>query len=79
MIKRPVLKPRFWIESTLAAAAAIMCLVTLIWHDWIELLSGIHPDSDDGSFEAVIVCAFAILALSMSLLARAEYRRIKPT
>lgn len=68
------LGPRFWIASVLAAIAAALCLLTLVWPDWIEAL-GIEPDGGDGSAELIVAGAFAAAALVAALLARVEWRR----
>jgi hypothetical protein len=72
------LRGRFWLELALAGIAAILFVLTLVWHDWIEAF-GIEPDGGNGSLEWVIVGVFAIAALTCAALARAEWRRSRPS
>jgi hypothetical protein len=65
---------RFWLEVALAGIAAILCVLTLVWHDWIEAF-GIEPDGGDGSLEWIVVAVFAVAALVCAALARSEWRR----
>jgi hypothetical protein len=70
------LRGRFWLELALAGVAAILFVLTLVWHDWIEAF-GIEPDGGNGSLEWIIVAVFAVAALVCGALARAEWRRGK--
>jgi hypothetical protein len=56
------LTPIFWIEAILAAANALLLVLTLVWEDWIEIVFGIDPDNHSGSLEwlIVIVCLCAL-------------------
>ena len=71
------LSGRFWLEVALAGIAAILFVLTLVWHDWIEAF-GIEPDGGNGSLEWVVVGVFAVAALVCAALARAEWRRSRP-
>jgi hypothetical protein len=68
-------RARFWIEAGLAALTAILFVVTLISREWIEEIFKVDPDGGDGSLEWAIVAALAATSLTLSLLARAEWRR----
>ena len=68
------MRGRFWLEAALAGVAAILFVVTLVWHDWIEAF-GIEPDGGNGSLEWVVVALFAVAALVCAALARSEWRR----
>jgi apolipoprotein N-acyltransferase len=72
------LRKRFWIESVAAGLCTFLFVVTLTWHDWLELVFGIDPDSGSGAAEWLIVGVTAALALTCSLLARIEWRRARP-
>jgi len=65
---------RFWIESLLAALSAILSVVTLVWHDWIEIVFGVDPDHGSGALEWLIVALAAGTAVAFAAIARAEWR-----
>jgi hypothetical protein len=46
---------RSWLEAVLGVAASGLGLVTLFWHDWIELLFGVDPDQGSGAVEWLLV------------------------
>jgi hypothetical protein len=68
-------RARFWIEAGLAALTAILFVVTLISREWIEEIFKVDPDGGDGSLEWVIVAVLFAASLTLSVLARAEWRR----
>lgn len=53
---------RRWISGSLAVAATLLLIMTLIWPRWIEGLFEASPDGGDGLFEVLSVVAFAVLA-----------------
>ena len=69
---------RFWIEAALALLAAGLFALTLISHEWIELLFGADPDGGDGSLEWTIVAVLLVATVVFALLARVEWRRAAP-
>ena len=66
---------RFHLEVTVAAVTASLFLVTLIWKDWIEIVSGVDPDRGSGALEWAIVLAMGLAALTSAVLARWEWKR----
>src|SRR5512133_3551884 len=66
---------RFWLEVTLAIASGATLLVTLSWHDWIEIAFGVDPDGGSGSLEWLVVVSIAVSVLTWSALARREWGR----
>jgi hypothetical protein len=66
---------RFWLEAGLAAASAVLLVVTLLWKDWIEIVFRVDPDQGSGSFEWMIVGVTAVAAVTCSILARVEWKR----
>src|SRR5947209_8823571 len=52
---RGTLPTRFWIESAPGAASTALLIVTLVWHNWIELAFGVDPDASSGALEWIIV------------------------
>jgi hypothetical protein len=65
----------FWVETALATLAAVIALLTVVWGDWVEAVSGFSPDHHDGSFELQLVLASALVAVTFSLLARRRWRQ----
>ena len=68
-------RARFWVELGLALAAAVLAVVTLIWHDWIEILFEVEPDGGSGELEWALTAALAIVAVGSAIAARLEFRR----
>jgi len=73
---------RRWVSGVLAAVSAGLLVLTLVWPQWIEGISGVEPDSGDGSAETVLVLGLvAVAALSsvdtVVLWRRARSRRLR--
>ncbi len=66
---------RFWIEAALALLTGFLALITPIFPDWIELISGWDPDQHDGSVERLIVIGLFIVCAALFGLAFTEWRR----
>jgi hypothetical protein len=66
---------RFWVRLALAVSSAALLVVTLVWHDWIEIVFRVDPDHGSGWLEWLIVVAASALALASSISARREWRR----
>ena len=66
---------RLWIETTLACSSFALLLVTVVWHDWIEVVLRVDPDGGSGLAEVVVGAALLAVALVSALLARRERRR----
>lgn len=71
------LRVRFWIESVVAAAAGVLALVTVFWHDWIEAVFGVDPDHGNGAVEWLVVAVLAVAAMALAAGARYEWRRVR--
>jgi hypothetical protein len=65
---------RFWIELGVAAASGLLCVLTLIQRDWVELIFGVDPDHGSGALEWAIVGGLAALAVLCAALAVIERR-----
>jgi hypothetical protein len=65
----------FWVRLALAAISAILSVVTLIWHDWVEIVFRIDPDHGSGWLEWLIVIMALGLAITFSISARREWQR----
>ena len=70
------LRRRFWIETALGSLTGILTVVTLISHEWIEIMFGVDPDRGSGALEWGIVLVLASATLLFGLLARAEWRHV---
>jgi membrane protein DedA with SNARE-associated domain len=62
-----------------AVIGAALAVLTLVWPDWIEVVTGFSPDHGDGSEEGVITVVFAGVAVLAGVLARVRWRRARPT
>lgn len=69
---------RFWLESVLGSATGILAVITLFWHDWIEAVFGVDPDSGNGSAEWAAVFVLLLLTVLLGAGARREWRRAQP-
>ena len=73
------LRKRFWVEIALSVATCAILVLTLIWHDWIELLLGADPDGGGGSLEWLITLSLLAITASSGSLARFEWRKARAT
>lgn len=67
---------RSGVATVMAALAAVIGIVTLIWPTWWESLLGESPDGGDGSLERLIALAWMAVAAGLALLARRDRRRV---
>ena len=58
----------------MALCAGILGLLTIFWHDWIEMLTGLDPDQHNGSVEWLLVAGLLAVAVAMGLVARRHWR-----
>jgi hypothetical protein len=65
----------FWVEIGSAAITGLLALITPIFPDWIEFVSGWDPDQHDGSVERIIVVGLFVVTIVMVALAASEWRR----
>ena len=68
----------FWVKLALAAISAALLVVTIVWHDWIEIVFRVDPDHGSGWLEWLIVILAFGLTLTFSISARQEWRRPVP-
>ena len=68
------LSPAFWTESVLACIAGLLAVLTAVWPDWVEAVSGFQPDKHDGSFEWMLVVGSGLATVVLANLARREWR-----
>lgn len=71
------LRSRFWFESIFSLFTGIMAVVTLVWHDWIEIIFRVDPDKGNGSGEWLAVAILLLVTITLAVAARLEWRRIQ--
>ena len=65
------------IETILAVILGAATILTAVWPDWIEGLTGWDPDHGNGSAEWLIVAVFAVATLIVAAMARRDLRVIR--
>jgi hypothetical protein len=73
------LQRRLRVKTVIGVVTGVLCVVTPIWPDWIEGMSGWDPDQHDGSLEWMIVTTLLIVTVTMLAMAAREWRRMKVT
>ena len=68
-------RPIFWAESALACIAGVLALLTAVWPDWIERVTGLQADAHSGSLEWILAAGCALAGVLLGTLARREWRR----
>jgi hypothetical protein len=69
-------KIRVGLETAVALLAGLLGAVTIFWHDWIEALTGLDPDQQNGSAEWLIVASLLVVAMAMGAVARRHWRML---
>lgn len=62
------------LETAVALLAGVLGIVTIFWHDWIEILTGWDPDHHNGSVEWILVVTLLAVAVAAGLAARRHWR-----
>jgi hypothetical protein len=57
-------------EAALASFAGGLAILTVFWHDWIEVLFHWDPDHHNGSTELLAIAGLAFLSLLLGATAR---------
>ena len=63
----------FYVMAALSAAAALAGMV--LGAEWIEELTGLHPDAGRGTLEFLLVLVPAVVAVGFGLLGHRALRR----
>jgi hypothetical protein len=71
------LQRRLWLKTFIGAVTGVLSVVTLIWPDWIEAISGWDPDQHDGSAEWMIVTALLLVTATMLAMVAREWQQLK--
>lgn len=64
------------IEVALAALTGGLGILTIVWHDWIEGLTGWNPDHHSGGYEVGLILVLFAVSVTCAALARRTYRRL---
>ena len=67
-------KLRAQLEAAVALCAAILAVLTIFWHDWIEAITGWDPDQHNGSVEWIVVIVLVTASVAMGLVARRHWK-----
>jgi hypothetical protein len=65
---------RVRLEAAIAVLAGALGILTLVWRDWIESLTGWDPDRHNGSAEWVIVAGLLAVAVAMGIASRRHWK-----
>lgn len=65
------------IEIILSAVLAVATILTAVWPDWIEGLTGWDPDGGDGRAEWLIVVVLAVITVVVTVVARRDLRAVR--
>jgi hypothetical protein len=77
-LEREPASKRFWAVVILASTSAGTAVLSLLWHDWIEVVLGFDPDAHSGLVEVLVPVVLGLVALILGRCARAEWRRRTP-
>lgn len=72
---KKTLRLRFWLETVMAGCSAVLTVITIVWRDWLETVFGLNLDNNTGAMEWFICSVLLIVAVTLFVLARYEWRR----
>ena len=72
---RKALRGRFWLETGLAILTGILFGITLVWHNWVEIIFKMDPDQGSGLIEWLVVGTLLVVTIALIVLARYEWRK----
>jgi tetrahydromethanopterin S-methyltransferase subunit E len=72
---KKALRLRFWLEAGAATVTGLLFVITLFWHDWVEIIFDVDPDHGNGLLEWSIVGALLVVTVILFVSARYEWRR----
>ena len=70
------IRRRLHVEVVLAGISIALGVLTLVFPEWIEELTGLEPDAGSGALEWIIAGVFLVGAVVATVLARHDYRRL---
>lgn len=74
---KSILRARFYFAAGLATLYGSTAVLTLLWPDWLELLTGLQLDYHQGSFERIVVSGLFLAGIFGYVAAWAEWRQSK--
>ena len=72
---RNALRGRFWLETGLAILTGILFIITLVWHNWAEIIFNVDPDQGSGLLEWLVVGILLAVTIVLLAMARHEWRK----
>jgi hypothetical protein len=70
-------KLRIWVEVALTAISAVMVVLTLVAHDWIERIIGDSPDGGSGETEWALTAGALLTTLVFAAVTTLDWRRTR--
>ena len=67
-------RARAWLATVFAVVGLGLCVLTLVWSEWIELLFGVDPDAGSGALELLVAGAFLVASVLLAGQARRDWR-----
>jgi uncharacterized membrane protein YdcZ (DUF606 family) len=64
----------FWLDASLGSIAFGLTVLTVVYRNWIERLTGLDPDAGSGALEWAIAGGLLSIAIVFGALARREWR-----
>jgi hypothetical protein len=68
------LKRRAQLEAVGALCAGTLGILTIFWHDWVEVTTGWDPDHHNGSVEWIVVIGLLTASVAIGLVARRHWK-----
>jgi preprotein translocase subunit SecG len=67
-------RARAWLATVFAVVGLGLCVLTLVWSEWVELLFGVDPDAGSGALELLLAGAFLVVSVLLAGQARRDWR-----
>lgn len=65
---------RALLATVFAVVGLCLCVLTLVWSEWIELLFGVDPDRGSGALELLVAGGFLVASVLLAGQARRDWR-----
>lgn len=75
-VHQNMVRRQAWWFAVTAVLAGALRLLTIVWPDWIERLTGWDPDQHSGSFEIFVVALLLLAATALGALSLFLFRRL---